>query len=250
MGFDPKFRLWFVDLEPADPTRFFRTKKLRSFVDSLTFLGDDYRNWLSKPQPLPATSGLRIALVSRLFNNLSRFSIRCFSKEDLLPFLDKMAVSPNFGRHLPSLCLAPGGSGGESLAISNARVALQEGRTFAQLSLSEFYYGLYLISTSNGSVENPGERIFLPVRTINPECLITLDGKSVISRLSEKCDYVIIEDADLRPQDLVTHMAGFSLHSLAVQDMTKALGLTENHAYVVWFRTGAEEPTFSGERIW
>jgi hypothetical protein len=250
MGFNPKFRLWFVDLELADPARFFRAKKFRGFVDSLTFLGDDYRNWLSKPQPLPATKALRIALVSRLFNNLSRFFIHCFSKEDLLPLLDKMAVSPDFSRHLPSICLASGGSGGESLAISNARVALQEGRTFAQLSLSEFYRGLYLISASNGSVANPTERTFLPVRAFNPECLITLDGKSAISRLAEKCDYVIIEDADLRPQDLIDHIIRFSLHSIVVRDMTKALGLTGNHAYVVWFRTGAEEPVLSGEQIW
>ena len=250
IGFNPKFRLWFVDLEPADPARFFRARKLRGFVDSLIFLGDDYRDWLSKPQPLPATKALRIALVSKLFNNLSRFSIHCFSKEDLLPFLDKMAVSLNFGRHLPSLCLAPGGNGGESLAISNARVALQKGRTFAQASLSDFYRGMYLISATNDSVETTKEGLFLPIRRFNPKCLITLDGKSIISRLVKNCDYVIIEDADLRPQDLIDHMTMFSLNSVSIQDMTNALGLTGNHAYVVWSKTGATDPNFSGERIW
>jgi len=72
-GFNPKFRLWFVDLEPADPARFFRDMELRGTIDSLTFLSDDYRSWLGKAQPLPAANGLRIALVSRLFNNLSHF---------------------------------------------------------------------------------------------------------------------------------------------------------------------------------
>lgn len=250
MGFNPKFRLWFVDLEPADPARFFRAKRLRGFVDSLTFLGDDYRNWLSKPQPLPATNDLRIALVSRLFNNLSRFSIRRLSREDLLPLLSKMAVSSDSDAHLPSLCLASSGSGVESLVISNARVALQDGRTFAQVSLSEFYRGLRLISAPKGSVEAPEEGLFLPIRRLNPECLVTLDSKSVISRLVENCDYVIIEDADLRPQDLIDHMTMFSLHSITIQDVTKALGLTGNYAYVVWSKTGTTQPDFLGERIW
>jgi len=217
MGFNPKFRLWFVDLEPADPARFFRAKRFRGLVDNLAFLGDDYRDWLSRPQPLPATNGLRIAVILKLFNNLSCFSIRCLSREDLLPLLCKMAPS-DLSACLPSRCLAPNGGGVELLVISNARLALPEGRTFAQLSLSE--------------------------------CLVTSDGKSVISRLVENCDYVIIEDADLRPQDLIDHMTMFSLHSSAVQDMTKALGLIGNHAYVAWTKTKAAEPGFSGERIW
>lgn len=41
-GFKLKFRLWFVDLEPADPVRFFRERKSRGVVDSLLYLGDDY----------------------------------------------------------------------------------------------------------------------------------------------------------------------------------------------------------------
>lgn len=36
-GFNIKFRLWFVDLEPADPVRFFRKRNIRSFVDSLSW---------------------------------------------------------------------------------------------------------------------------------------------------------------------------------------------------------------------
>lgn len=246
-GLTPRFRLWFVDLEPADPARFFRTKRLRDLIDSLTYLGDDYRNWLNKPQPLPATNGLRIALVSRLFNNLSHFSIHRLSRDDLLPQLGKVALPLDSDAYLPSLCLATSGKGVGSLVISNARVTLSDGRTFPQLSLSEFYRGLHIISDLKGAFE---EGIFLPVRAFNPDCLITPGGKSVISSLVENCDYVVIEDADLRPQDLVAHMARFSLHSITIQDMTKALGLTGNHAYVAWCKTKAVTPDFSGERIW
>jgi hypothetical protein len=228
----PKLRLWFVDLEPADPARFFRSEKLRAFTDNLNFIGDDYRNWLTRPQPLPAKNGLRIALVSKLFNNLSSFSIRCLSGEQLYPFLENENGYSDTEKHRPSICLAPHGTGIESLAISNTRVQLQEGRAFSQPSLSEFYQGL-----------------FLPVRSFNPECLVTLNGKSVVSCLAENCDYIIIEDADLRPQDLIGHATRYSLGSLTICDMTKALKLKGNYLYVIWTRK-AINPQLSGEQIW
>ncbi len=73
----------------------------------------------------------------------------------------------------------------------------------------------------------------------------------MISCLAEDCDYVVIEDADLRLQDLVDHMRTFSLHSATAQDTTKALGLTGNYAYIIWLKSKPkEEPSFGGERIW
>ena len=245
----PKLRLWFVDLEPADPARFFRSEKLRAFTDNLNFIGDDYRNWLTRPQPLPAKNGLRIALVSKLFNNLSSFSIRCLSGEQLYPFLENENGYSDTEKHRPSICLAPHGTGIESLAISNTRVQLQEGRAFSQPSLSEFYQGLYLLSGKADSDESPENGLFLPVRSFNPECLVTLNGKSVVSCLAENCDYIIIEDADLRPQDLIGHATRYSLGSLTICDMTKALKLKGNYLYVIWTRK-AINPQLSGEQIW
>ena len=248
-GFHPKFRLWFVDLEPSDPTRFFRAKRLRGLVDSLTFLGNDYRDWLSQPQPLPPANGLRIVLISRLLNNLSRFYIRRLSGEESHLILNNRATTSGSEIYLPSVCLAPDRRGTESLLISNARVALCDGRTFAQASLARFYEGLFLLTTTTLS-ESPTDGLFLPVRTFNPDCLLTPDDKSVISRLAENCDYIVIEDADLRQQDLIEHTTRFSLHSVVVYDMTKALRLTGNYAYVVWPKTRAVPPNFAGEQIW
>ncbi len=251
MGFKLKFRLWFVDLEPADPARFFHDKKLRGAVDSLLFLGDDYRSWLSRKQPLPAAKGLRIGLVSRLFNNLSRFSIHRLNGSGPSPLFEKMAIFSNSDAHLPHHCLAPGGKGAEALVISNTRLALPGERTFVQASLSQFYNGLFLISAPEVTFVTDNNGIFLPVRSFNPECLVTSGGRSVISCLVENCNYVIIEDADLRPQDLIDHMKTFSLHSITIQDMTKALGLTGNYAYIIWLKSKPkEEPNFGGERIW
>jgi hypothetical protein len=250
-GFKLKFRLWFVDLEPADPARFFGDKKSRVVVDSLLYLGDDYRSWLSMEKPLPATNYLRIALVSRLLNNLSRFSIHRLNGSDLSSLSEKMAISPDSDAHLPHHCLSAGGKGAEALVISNTRLALPNGRTFSQASLSDYYRGMYIISRLKSYIDTPEEGLFLPVRSLNPKCLVTSGGRSVISCLAENCDYIVIEDADLKPQDLVEHMETFSLHSITIQDVTKALGLTRNCAYVAWLRNKSrEEPRFGGERIW
>jgi hypothetical protein len=248
-GLHPKFRLWFVDLEPSDPTRFFRAKRLRGLVDSSMFLGNDYRDWLSQSQPLPSAKGLRIALISRLFNNLSHFYVRRLSEEESHLILNNRATASGSEIYLPSVCLAPNGGGIESLLVSNAWVAPCDGRTFAQPSLSRFYEGLFLLTTTNPA-DVLTNNLFLPVRTFNPDCLLTLDGKSVILRLAENCDYIVIEDADLKQHDLIDHTMRFSLHSIVVYDMTKTLGLTGNYAYVVWPKTGAVAPNFTGEQIW
>lgn len=250
MGFIPRFRVWFVDLEPADPTRFFRAKKMSGAIDSLMFLGDDYRAWLSKARPLPPSNDLRIALVSKLFNNLSHFSVRRLFQEELSLILGKIAAASDLSVYSPAHCLAPSSRGVEVLAISNSRVTLHDGRTFAQLSLSDFYRGLYLALSPNDFVSPLEKGVFLPVRTFNPDCLVTLDGKSVIARLVEHCDYVVIEDADLTPKDLVHHMTRFALHSITVRDVTRALRLTGNYAYIAWSRMVAGSPNFSGEQIW
>ncbi len=159
-GFNLKFQLWFVDLEPADPARFFHNNNSKTFLDSLTYLGDDYRNWLSQPQPLPAINGLRIVLISKLFNNLSSFSVRYLFNEEFPLFLEGMEGYSYLEALHPSVCLAPGGSGAKTLTISNIRVPIQNGRTFAQVSLSSYYLGLYFLSGPAGSVESPEWGLF------------------------------------------------------------------------------------------
>ena len=72
--FAQKARAWFADLQPADPTRFFRTKRLRTFVDRMGFVGDDYRHWLARQQAVPSSADIRVALICLILNNLSHFN--------------------------------------------------------------------------------------------------------------------------------------------------------------------------------
>jgi hypothetical protein len=247
-GFSPRFRLWFVDLCLADPARFFRTADVRSRIDSLMFLGDDYRGWLARPRPLPVSSGLRVALVLKVFDALGHFSIDNL-RTNVLPSVGVVPESFIKGKYLPGYCLGAGGLGPEGLMVSYSRVVLAEGRTFAQASLSRYYAALRLASAVQSGGEMAEGEVCLPVKALDPECLVVSDGASVLARLLEHCDYLIVEDADLRPTDLVEHLRTFSLRRLAACDMTKAMGLTGNYAYVLWPRADSELPV-SGERLW
>ena len=160
-GFNPIISLRFVDLELADPSRFFRAKKSRTRVDSLTFIGDDYRSWLSRPQFLSNINTLRIAILSKLLNNLSSFTILDVSREDFPRDWGGTPVSSDSEVYLPTVCLAPDGEGGKALAVSNARIDLLEGRTFLQPSLSQFYKGLYVMKSSDQLQIQPAGDLYL-----------------------------------------------------------------------------------------
>lgn len=52
--------------------------------------------------------------------------------------------------------------------VSNSRVALRDGRTYVQTSLSPFYRGLWLSLSDEVEATSSEDDIFLPVRTFNP----------------------------------------------------------------------------------
>lgn len=106
--------------------------------------------------------------------------------------------------------------------VSNRRIALQNGRTFPQLSLSEFYRGLCLLSTPNAEAYENG--VFPPIRRSNPECLVGPDGRSVVSRIAELCDYIIIEDADVKPEDLSNTRQCLAYVRLSSRTLEEPLG--------------------------
>jgi hypothetical protein len=246
-GLSRALRVWFVDLCPADPARFFRDAHMREGTDSLAFVGVDYRRWLAQPGPLPTRSGLRIGLVSKLLNNMSCFTLSKVSTNVLSSFISPAALKE--GSHLPASCLASDGAGPQALSISNSRIELAGGRTFAQASLAPYYRALHVALTDGLDDRATMDEIRLPLRTFDRECLVAANGTSVLARLLDQCDYVVIEDADLRPDELIEHLRSFSLHHSAVLDMTRTLGLVGNQAYLIWADRDAR-PALAGEQIW
>lgn len=246
-GFAPRLRLWLVDLVPPAAMSVFRTPPLGRFVESLVSVSRDYRTWLASPRPLPVASGPRVALASKIFDVSSRFAIDKFRTDVLSSRAEPRELERE--RYMPERCLAPSGEGPSALQMSNARVLAEEGHTFPLASLSGFFRGLRLVSRSGADDDAEEDGPWLPVRSLDPQSLVAADGASVIGRLLEQCDYLIVEDADLRPVDLISHLRAFSLERIVAYDMTRAMRLTANYAYVLWPK-GRREPQLEGERIW
>lgn len=189
-----------------------------------------------------------MAIASKIFDVFSRFSIDNF-RTDVLSSAVADPGALEVERCMPEQCLAPGGAGPDALQMSSARVLVPEGHLFPLASLSRFFQGLRLVSHSDADDHAEEGGLWLPVRSLDPESLVAADGASVIGRLLEQCDYLIGEDADLRPVDLIDHLREFSLEGIAPYDMTRAMGLTGNYAYVLWPK-GRREPQLEGERMW
>lgn len=246
---NPQFRVWSIDFEPADPTRFFKASHLRKSIDTLTYIGDDYRSWFSRNQPLPKPNGLRIAIVSKLLDVFSKYSFLQLSPDELRTYWPKLFSSIVPNESMPEQCLAVDGKGPQALMISNSRLVMEKGKAYPLLSLSDYYRGIAILSNCEYSTLRDGGKYYLPLRSFNPQCLVTLYGKSILSSLANNCNYVIIEDADLKQQDLVNHCKTFSLDFLTIRDMTKALKLKGNYLYVIWAKNNFA-PILEGEKIW
>lgn len=110
-----------------------------------------------------------------------------------------------------------------------------------------------MVACSSGSDKGEihGQRkLWLPIRRFREESLRTSNGESILERLLTNCTIVIIQDADLRPADLMVCRAGRGLHSTLAIDMTKALGLKANYLYVLGQATDSALNAVSGERLW
>jgi len=67
--------------------------------------------------------------------------------------------------------------------------------------------------------------------------------------LTDNCDYLIIEDADLSPRDLVDHATKYSLNYITVFNLTKILKLKGNYLYLIG-KKKVMLPSLPGEQIW
>ena len=223
-------------------------------TDCISAVGSDYRQWLTAQHTLPKGQGIRIGLASRFFNNLSDFEIGTIHPEALGMICPNDNDDASQTDYLPSQCLGPKGKGTESLIVSNKQIWLGSGRGFKQLSLTEFFRGLWLVSGSK-QIARDGLRangtIFLPVRCFRPECLLTPDGGSVIEQLLDSCDIVIIQDADMRSTDLIQHRQEERCLQNAVGiDLTRRLRLKGHQMFVIGRLGDSALEALPGERLW
>jgi hypothetical protein len=246
-GFYPRFRLWFIDASSAYPERAFRTAPFRNHIESALVLAGDYRTWLAQRQPMPRPSGPRIALASKVFDMSSGFAT-CSFRTHVLPSAVANSKKLVGGGVLPTRCLGPNGAGSQALVVSTSRIAVAEGHTWPLASSSEYFRGLSMVSAPS-KISSPHGNVWLPLRVFNHESLTTSDGASALSRLLEHCDYLVIEDEDLRPKDLLEHRHTFLLDNVVAEDISNVMGLKGNYAYVLWGKD-SRAPRLGGAAVW
>ena len=247
------FCVWMQDLSLSEPKRFFAAKSFRRFADCIAAIGSDYRDWLSKKNRLPHCNGIRVGLVSRFLNNLSAFSITSISPKHIPWPSTSKTTNANWKECLPGQALRHDAPGPSALVVSNSRILLETGRSFVQPSLSHYFQGIYLLSCSENSKADMcanADRVFLPLRSFCQECLLTNDGTSIFDKMLEDCSLVIIQDADLRPQDLIAHRECIRLLGIDALDMTKALGFKGHYSYVLFRQNDLGRAFLKGCRLW
>jgi hypothetical protein len=243
-GVIPRLRIALVDSGGTALSERFSDPALRRSIEGLSRIPIDYRSWLTLRRATSQRRGLRFGLACKIFDMASQFDIRRFAKGELPnppsdeSWFDHMERSPAEG-------VASGIPDRHALMTSAYRFEVSDGHVLAQPALSDYFAGL--LALMHG-VRVP-DGLYLPVRRFEPSALVTSDGGSVLAELLNQTDFAVIEDADLRPQELVEHVRRFGLRDIVVENMTAAMRLAGNYAYVLSKREfGATRP-LGGERM-
>lgn len=124
---------------------------------------------------------------------------------------------------------------------------MKEGHLYPQLSFSSYFRGLSILQSNRAS--DDVTRAWVPIRVFDPSSLTATDGASILDRLCRQCTYLIVEDQDMRPDDLGAHIERYSLEQLRAIDLTSSMGLKDNYAYLIWNKD-QRTPDLEGRRLW
>ena len=93
------------------------------------------------------------------------------------------------------------------------------GTAFHQFSLSSYFKAIHTIVT--GAIAADDDMIYVPVRQFDDNALVLPNGHSLIGQLMTLADRMVIEDVDLSPCRLHTHIERFGLNTLRITDVTR-----------------------------
>ena len=176
---------------------------------SLRCCRPDYVSWIKCLKPPVGEKLFDLVLICRLLNNSSRFCISSRSDWNGVKELAGKSLTPLLWTtlgFLPQNALKNRASAAKSLIASNSRVKLPFGTTFRQLSLTEYFHGLQLLSEQSPCSTPGSEAVFFPVREFDDASLVLPGGRSALVKLCMASHAVIIEDVDLDAQRLRWHL--------------------------------------------
>ncbi|MBW2087125.1 MAG: hypothetical protein JRI54_14040 [Deltaproteobacteria bacterium] len=79
---------------------------------------------------------------------------------------------------------------------------------------------------------------------------MTDSNESIIDKLLDECELLIIQDSDLHPDLLKEHRKLITKHESSAIDVTKNLGLRRHYSYALLPSRSASLKALQGERLW
>jgi hypothetical protein len=210
-----------VDLDVRDPARHTGGPGLRGAMSFAEYVAADYRSWTLETAQDAVAAQWQVALVCRLLNNLSQFSVERTGDPGehlmLAPARGgQLADSGEAGR--PVLGRRPAVPHVSELAVSTGQVAMRGGLAMKQLAATDYFEALYRLACDAGRPPVAGPAVYFPVRRFNHDALRLADGSSLFERLSAVANLIVVEDVDLTPPALVHHLESHRLVGLAASD--------------------------------
>ncbi|MEX2225052.1 MAG: hypothetical protein WEB52_01235 [Dehalococcoidia bacterium] len=243
-GIDPRLRFILIDSSGTALSDTFADPAVRAATEGLSRMPVDYRAWLAQRHDPPSRRGMRLGLACKILDMSSAFEVRPLRRSELpTPSASDRWFSP--AERSPAKWLATLRTNPDDLLTSAVRFQVADGHVLAQPALSRYFAALTLVADD----AQIGGELYLPVRRFDPSALITSAGASVLAEMLKRCDFLIIEDADLRPRELAEHMRKFELHDIMVEDMTAAMRLAGNYAYVLSRKEARNGFQLGGERV-
>jgi len=243
-GIDPRLRFTLIDSSGTPLSDRFADPVVRTATEGMSRIPLDYRAWLTHEQGPSRRKGMRIGLACKILDMSSTFEVRRFRPAELpTPPANDAWFEPV--ERSPATWLATARPNPDDLRTSAVRFQISDGHVLAQPALSSYFAALALVADGARITDD----LYLPVRRFNPSALLTTRGSSVLAEMLKRCDFLIIEDADLRPQELTAHMREHRLSYIHVEDMTAAMGLAGNYAYVLSDARAGMTPRLGGEWV-
>jgi len=197
-----------IGLRMQNPLRHFNKGILKGTISYLDYVQSDYLEWLCK-QSKEKNITYDFAMICRLLNNISTFEINETSDWHIITKLggsvSALLCKPQTDQ-LPALVLKSDRA--SKIRLSSRKVSVNNGKTFRQMALSDYYRGLTYLT--KGAQPYNDKSVCYLLRQFSKNALCMPDGNSIFERLTKIAKLVIIEDVDLSRTVLLQHLAGIT----------------------------------------
>lgn len=240
-----RFSWTLVDVGFGNIKRHAYSRQISQLLSNLRCERSDFIHWLERQPSSCDGKPFHIIFLCRLLNNASLFSIGWVDDWQQVKKLSNRELEFHAwqeGSYLPGIALRDG-----ELFASNARIPLLRGSTYCQLSLSDYYRGLYLLSGNQITNIQP-HAIFFPIRRFNESAFDLPSGGSGIEKLCSLGNVVVIEDVDLDASTLRRYLYKHNIQGLAASNVTDRSRM--HTANLLCLAGKEDESLLPGCRIW